>query len=188
MNFVLTCLLAFCFVAVDDHCGNFPARQFDESQSTKWKNRYTNLAYGYSVRIPKGRTGYSDLPPSPQHGFGLVLSWEPRAYLYVDGSYNSLEVKNAKELEQLHLKWLAESAQVIGIEKHNVRLGSLPARRYVARYTCKKLRGTFIEDETILLHQGIVYMVGLLTTQERYGRDKVALEQMLRSWRLAPRE
>ncbi|MBS1808618.1 MAG: hypothetical protein JST84_10545 [Acidobacteria bacterium] len=141
------------------------------------------------MRIPKGRTGYSDLPPSPQHGFGIVLSWEPRAYLYVDGSYNSLEVKQAKELEQLHLKWLAEeAAQVIGIEKRNTRLGSLPARRYVARHRCKKRPGTFIEDETIMLHQGIVYTVGLLTTEERYGRDKVVLEQMLGAWRLAPRE
>ncbi|HXI91061.1 MAG TPA: hypothetical protein VNO24_13680 [Blastocatellia bacterium] len=189
MSCSIALLVAFCLFTVDDHCGDFPEKRFDESENTKWTNRYVNFVYRYSVKIPKGLSGYSDLPPSPQHGVGIVLSWEPRAYIYFDGSYNSSGARNTRELEQEHLKWLAEeSSQITGILHHKSRLGLVSARRYVARHTCRKLQGTFIEDETIMLHKGIVYTASLLTSPDRYSRDKAVLDQMMRSWRLAHRE
>ncbi len=189
MSGCIALLIAFCFFAGNNHCGNFPEKPFADSENYKWTRRYLNYVYGYGVNIPKGLTGYSDLPPSPQHGFGIVLSWESRAYLYFDGSYNSFEAKNTKELEQLHLKWLEEeSGQIISIKKYKTRLGSLTARRYVAERKCKNKAGIFIEDNTILLHKGIVYSACLLTTQERYASDKAVLEKMLRTWRLTHRE
>jgi len=50
-----------------------------------------------------GLVGYTSAAPAPYHGFGIVLSWEPRSYLYVDGSYNSLELKSLKMLKPIIL-------------------------------------------------------------------------------------
>jgi hypothetical protein len=189
MKLCVALFVAFSLPTSNDFCGNFPPSGFDGPGRAKFTGRYYNFVYGYSVRIPKGLAGYNTAPPSPQHGFGVVLSWEPRSYVYFDGSYNSSEAKNAKEIEEAHLKWLEEkSAQVTGVERFNLHLGPLRARRYVARHTCKKVQGEFVEDTVIALYQGIVYSASLLTTQARYSQDRVILERMLRTWRLARRE
>lgn len=189
MELLITLILAFSISTGDDNCGNFPAKGFDGPEMDKFTETYSNFVYGYSVKIPKGLVAYNAPAPAPQHGYGIVLSWEPRAYIYVDASYNSSDANNAKEIEDTHLKWLQEeSAEIISIEKTRSRLGPLSARRYVAKRTCKKLKGIFIEDMTMVLHEGIVYSAGLLTTQDRYLRDKAVLEEMLKTWRLAHRE
>lgn len=189
MNFCIALLIAFCFSSADDHCGNFPAKDFDGPGMAKFTGRYSNFVYGYAVKIPKELTAYNNPPPSPQHGFGIVVSWEPRAYIYFDGSYNAGDAKNGEEIEQTYLKWLGEeSAQILSIQKYKSRLGRLSARRYVAKHTCKKLQSIFVEDMTIVLYKGVVYSAGLLTTEDRYLRDKVVLEHMLAGWRLIRRE
>lgn len=189
MELLMTLVLAFSIFTGDVNCGNFPPKGFDGPDMAKFTGTYSNFVYGYSVKVPRGLVGHNTPAPSPQHGYGIVLSWEPRAYIFVDGSYNSSEAKNANEIEETYLKFLQEeSAEVIKVEKSRSVLGPLSARRYVAKHTCKKLRGTFIEDMTIALHKGVVYSAGLLTTPDRYLRDKPVLEQMLKTWRLAQRK
>src|SRR5436190_16144964 len=133
MTFCLALVIAFSLSA-DDHCGNFPPKSFSGQGVPKHTRSYSNYVYGYSVKLPTGLTGYSTPPPAPQHGFGIVLSWKPRVYIYFDGSYNAFEAKDVREIEQMHLKWVAEkSAQVVSVKKYAHYLGRLPARRYVVQ-------------------------------------------------------
>jgi hypothetical protein len=189
MNLATLIIIAFSILAGDNTCGSFPDRDFGGPDMPKHTRIYANSIYGYSVRIPNGLAGYSSPSPTPQHGFGIVLSWEPRAYISFDGSYNAWGAKNVSELQEIQLKWVAEkAAHVVSIRKYRWRIGPLSARRFVAHHRCNQAKGTFIEDTTIALHRGIVYTATLLTTKERYQEDKVVMERMMRDWRSLARD
>jgi hypothetical protein len=170
-------------------CGDFPRPGFDGPETSRFAGLTYNPNYGYSVIIPKGLVGHSAAPPAPYHGFGIILSWEPRSYLYVDGSYNSLELETLGKVEAQYLEWLKEeSKKIISVKQSVTKLGPLQARRYVALHTCPKVSGDFIDDYTFAFNKGrdIIYTVALLTTAERYKKDKRVLEAILKSWKLQP--
>src|SRR5438105_1993762 len=88
-------LLWFFWVPVisrGESCGNFPAAGFDAPEMRHFSDEYRNPNYGFGVTIPKGLTGHDLAAPTPHHGFGVVLSWEPRVYIDFDGSYNVLNL------------------------------------------------------------------------------------------------
>lgn len=189
MNILAISILILLPLAAGDDCGRFPWAGFGSPDMPKHTGSYSNSIYGYFVRIPGGLAGYSAAPPAPEHGFGVVLSWEPRAYISFDGSYNAAFAESLREIEETHLKWVREKAErVLSVERRQVRLGPLRARRYIARHTCRNATGRFVEDTTMALHKGVIYSATLLTTEERYAKDRAVLEQMLRSWRLIVRE
>jgi hypothetical protein len=72
----------------------------------------------------------------PHHGFGVVLSWEPRRYISFDGSY-TVETRpsvtpSVNQVQAQALEWVhEESDRAISVRKTKTRLGSLPARRHV---------------------------------------------------------
>jgi hypothetical protein len=170
-------------IAAPENCGRFPAPGFDGPDMDRHTGNYANPTYRYSVRIPDGLAGFSAPPPAPHHGFGVVLSWEPRAYIYFDGSYNALDDQDSDEVANRHLQWLGNDAEkIIAVRKQKVRFKGAPASRYVARIACKGLPGEFVEDMRFVLRDGIVYSAGLLTTADRYRRDSAIFESMLRSW------
>src|SRR3989442_11999756 len=112
-------------------CGDFPAPGFDAPEMRHFTGQYSNPNFGFAVRIPKGITGH-DLPaPAPHHGFGVVLSWEPRAYMDFDGSYNALEL-SLPETENQNLERLRESSEsLLSVSSKGSKLGPLDARRQV---------------------------------------------------------
>lgn len=170
-------------------CGDFPPQGFDDTAAPRLTGPTYNPKYGYSVVIPKGLVGHSADASAPYHGFGIVLSWDPRSYLYVDGTYNSLESESLEDVEAQYLSWLKEaSGKIISVHHRVVKLGGLRARRNVARHPCPNLSGDFIDDYTFAFskNKDIIYTVALLTTHERYKKDKRVLEELLKTWKLRP--
>src|SRR5260221_694770 len=80
----------FFYVASTGNCGRFPEMDFRKSGSPAFHGVYANHAFGYRVRLPRSITAYGEPPPQPAHGVGIILSWEPRSYLYLDGSWNGM--------------------------------------------------------------------------------------------------
>lgn len=170
-------------------CGDFPDPGFDGPDIRRFTGAYYNPNYGYSVVIPKGLIGHDSAPPSPHHGFGIVLSWEPRAYVYVDGSYNSAEFESIEDVETQHLTWLKEeSVKIVSVDHIVTDLGILKAKRFIARHTCPQISDTFIDDYIFAFSKdkNILYTIALLTTESRYNKDKRVLEQLIKTWELKP--
>lgn len=188
--FVLFVFAPWCLYA--ESCGDFPTLGFDGPHMSKFIGQYSNPNYGFTVTIPKGITGYADPPPNPHHGFCVILSWKPRAYIYFDGSYtmenSSLRPVSLNEVEESHLSGLRnESEQVRSTGKSSMKLGQLQAKRLVVYRTCKGHNEVFVADEIFALSHGgeITYSAILLTTQSRYKKDRNLFESFLRTWRLS---
>lgn len=183
--------LAACQLWTQGTCGKFPAPGFGGPDMRPERGTVTNPNYYYAVTIPPGLTGFSSPAPSPYHGFGIVLSWEPRAYLRVDGSYNSSEYKSSREAARQYLKWEREAAgTMLAARCHTVHAGGCPATRLVCRYICADnvTRRVLHEVFFIRKKEGIIYEVGLDTTQSREKEDLVVFEQILSSWKMTPPE
>ena len=142
------------------------------------------------MQLPAGLVGHGAPSQSPDHGFGIVLSWTPRAYLYIDGSYEVLADDTLAKQEARHSAYMRSDAfRVLSTQTMKTQLGPLPAVRLVARYECEGLRGLYVTDEVVALSEdlSVVYKVALLTTTKRYRADKAVFDEMLRSFALSPR-
>lgn len=163
------------------------------------RGRYTHFDYAYSVLVPAGMTGATDPPGGSQHGFGIDLTnptttaWTerdslPKAYLYVEGSYNSAELASLDDAVQESLKFLKEKdGRSRLLSKRRTRLGGLPAIRFTASYDEGNEAMT---EEEIIAFRGpdsdIVYSIDLRTPASRYARDKSLVTQMQKSWLADP--
>ncbi|HEX7317397.1 MAG TPA: hypothetical protein VF297_26090 [Pyrinomonadaceae bacterium] len=168
------------------------------------KGVYENYVYGYSVRIPDGMIGLGSAPPAPQHGFGIALDYPrstnwthedefPKSYVYVDGSYNSLEWKRLDEVVNAHLEYLREDSADVHVQSRTrTRLGSLRAARLVAHY--EEGVEEMVSDQVFAFRveedgaRSVVYTLGLTTPRLKYERDRAVLEELMRNWRLQPVE
>jgi hypothetical protein len=171
-------------------CGTFPAVGFDGPDMSRFVGEYSNPNYGFAVRIPDGFVGHNSPPPMPHHGFGVVLSWEPRAYIDFDGSYtvetDASTDPSVAQVQSRSLQWLREeSERIISVRTTRVRLGPLPARRHVVYRTCEGRPGVFVVDEVVALSGNITYTATLLSVAGRYARDRNVFGQILRTWRLS---
>ncbi len=168
-------------------CGQFPDPSFEGPQNAAFKDRYENLIYMYAVTIPKGLTGYSSPPPSPQHGFGIVLSWEPRSYLFVDSSANSLDYKHEKEALENHLRYLkGEAGSIVSRKISRSLLGKAGALRQEIHYKCPGSSEERVQIMVISLRTGgsLVDMVELDTTATMMQRDLGVFDRIVKSWRI----
>jgi hypothetical protein len=171
-----------------------------ETEEAVFEGRYENHVYGYSVHVPAGMRGAGSTPPAPQHGFGIDLdhprstAWKdardfPKSYLYVDGSYNSLEWKRARDAANAHLGYLRDDGgKVRVLETTPASLGGLDAVRIVALY---EEGGEQMAYDAVFAFAGeasIVYTLALTTPLSKYERDRRVLEEMRASWRLQPVE
>jgi hypothetical protein len=185
-------LLAGCLVALSsfasaaESCGQFPSTGFDGPDMTRIVGRYVDVQYRYAVTVPAGVTGYTNASPLPDHGFGIVLSWAPRSYLSVDGTYDAVEWKTADAAARTLLQWDRESStRVLSHARSHVRLGALAAIRQVIRHRCANLPDVYVDDDVVTVDakRGVVYKVSLTTTETRYRRDEAVMDQMLSTWR-----
>jgi hypothetical protein len=177
-------------------------RDTSEAEEALFKGRYENYVYGYSVYIPDGMVGAGSTPPAPQHGFGINLdnpcstAWKgardfPKSYLYVDGSYNSLEWRWLDDAVAFHLNFLREKAENIRVQSRTLtRLGGLHAVRVVALY--EEGGEEMVSDEVVaFMHKAngeasVIYTLDLSTPLSKYERDRPALEVLQKSWCLQP--
>lgn len=150
------------------------------------RGKYFNYEYGYSIKIPAGLTGYRSPAPMPNHGFGINLSKEDCAQVWVDGMYNSLEWGSLKEAANNEVKYLkANNISDISLLRLTYSpLSHLHAARIVVAYNKSGL--PMIEDEFIAMRKerDIVYTLQLRTTAARYSQDVEVLNQLEQSFRL----
>ena len=178
------CALLAGTATATEPCGRFPSPGLEGLQRVK--GRYSNAQYFYSVDVPAELAAYTEPAPQPDHGFGIVLSWEPRAYLDVDAMYDTLEWKTAAVAANQSLAWTRESStQVLSHARAPARLGALRALRQVVRHRCAGLGDVYVDDDVIAVDakEGVVYKVALTTTQARYRQDKAVMDRVLATWR-----
>jgi hypothetical protein len=90
MSAFLILFIYFFHVTSTGNCERFPEIDFRKSGSPAFHGVYANHAFGYRVRLPRKITAYGEPSLQPAHGVGIILSWEPRSNLYLDGSWNAL--------------------------------------------------------------------------------------------------
>jgi hypothetical protein len=183
---VLLLAAAAAGVRAAEPCGHFPSPGFDGPDMRRVEHHYTNVQYLYSVELPPGHAAYTNPGPQPDHGVGIVLSWEPRAYLFVDGTYDAIEWKTPRAAATQMLAWTREaSTAVLSHARTAARLGRLRAVRQVVRHRCATLPDVYVDDEVVAIdnREGIVYQLSLRTTEARYAADKALMDGMLASWR-----
>lgn len=171
-----------------------------EDGEAVFEGQYENYVYGYSVHIPAGMVGAGSTPPAPQHGFGIDLdhprstAWKdvrdsPKSYLYVDGSYNSLEWERLDDAVNAHLSYRREDGVAVRVlSKTPTRLGDLRAVRVVARYEAGGEQMIWDAFFAFGDEASPVYTLALSTPLSKYERDRPVLEEMQASWRLQPVE
>jgi len=186
---VLACVVSLALAAPlatqATSCGRFPRPGFDDADQFRVEGRYANSQYGYAVSLPVGRVGHDAPPPASNHGFGIVLSWTPRASIYVAANYEVADDDTLAKQEASHRQFTRQDAhRVLSTKSMAAQLGALPAARLIARYECKGLRGLYITDEVVALSddRSVVYTMALLTTVKRYRKDKAVFEEMVRSF------
>lgn len=156
---------------------------------SRFEGRYRNVQYAYAATIPGGWVGHGPPSPAPEHGFGVVLSWTARAYLYADGSYEVMDDKTVEEAAARQLGYTRqEASRMRSARAVKARLGPLKAVRQIARYECQGLKDIYVTDEFVALSGdgGVVYKISLSTVEKRYRKDRQVLEEMARSFAVLP--
>jgi hypothetical protein len=152
--------------------------------------QYTNAAYGYKVRIPKGFTGLKPPPPMPNHGFFIRLSSDSDERIDVDANYNSLFWASLDDAVKATLGLIrSRSEKLVLVNQKTSRLGEIPAVRFVVTYRGAASTNTVLEDHTIAMKKTgeepadqIVYDVALVTSKSQYGNYKKVLDRLLETW------
>jgi hypothetical protein len=145
------------------------------------------------VELPSELVGFSDPAPMPQHGIGVILSTEPKSYIWVDGSYNAAFLESLDAAINQHLEWLAEDGTDIEVlRREKTHLQKLPAMRLVTQYKSLATGEIRVQDLIIAFRpyedeeRGITYTIGLIAPQSRYNEDALVLEQIINGWRMKP--
>jgi hypothetical protein len=167
--------------AVSDYCGSLPAPGFDQAPNQARTGRYENPIYGYSVRIPAHLTGYA-AAAGPERGFGIVLSWSPRAYLRVDAAYDMYFDIDAAHVHRSDLVSMRLHDSVIEDLAESSSLAKRLGGRYRTRVQCGADSKIYIHEDVIVFVNREIYRLDLQTVEERYQADVDVLNTMLRTW------
>jgi hypothetical protein len=157
-----------------------------------YTGEYVNPTFGYKVMIPDGLKGKGSPEPQQQHGFVIELSPENKALLSVDGSYNALLWRSLDEAYNEEYKYRSKDATILEVkQKKKIGLDTHPAIWSIIRYADKKTGETRIESQILSMRNcsdeelaNIIYKIYLDTPESRFTQDRVAMEQLLRSWKL----
>jgi hypothetical protein len=153
----------------------------------EYRGRYVNLSYEYSVRIPKGFTAYDGRDETNHNGFVLGLGKAPQSVIFVSGEHNSMEYNTPREVAMEFVEWLRQDGKKIESETiTESHLGTLDAVRLVVIYTCPGSADRHIKSSIIALSpdKGFLYELALYSPANRYERDRAALDQLIKSWKV----
>jgi hypothetical protein len=172
-------------LARGEFCGGPPPAGFDQAPNHPRAGDYVNAPYGYALTIPPGRTAYAGAQ-GPERGFGIVLSWTPRAFLRVDAAYDvfydiTAAIVHLRDLNAIRLRDVVLSDHIAAAS-----LAHEPGGRYVTRVQCAGDPTLYIHDDVIVMRRREIYRVDLQTVPERYAQDVKLLEDIVRSWRWVP--
>ena len=153
---------------------------------------YYNCSYGYAFRIPKGFVGRGEPDGHPQHGVRIWSSEHRESYVWIDGSFNSLEWQTLDDAAKFQQEALNDRGTDVSlIERQVTRLGRLKALRLTFSYRENGAETRIIEEMVLARRRSkeepeIIYTIGLKTPQTTYQRDRRMFENVLRTWQLKP--
>jgi hypothetical protein len=182
------CIVACTFGAAatasagEGFCGTQPPAGFDQPPNHVHTGRYLNQLYGYSVDIPASLSAYAK-PEGPERGFGIVLSWLPRAYLSVDAAYDVFYDITADGVHRRDLNAIRLHDLVLADQAASYSVAHAAGGRYVTRVQCAGDARVYIHDAVIVVRNREIYRLDLQSVPERYAGDVKVLDAMLRSWR-----
>jgi hypothetical protein len=169
-----------------EFCGLVPPPGFDQAPNVAHTGRYVNATYGYSVRIPAPLVGFTSAS-GPERGFGIVLSWTPRAFLRVDASYDVFYDLTANGVHRSDLNAVRVHDTLVADAAAAAALDSAPGGHYRFQLRCSGDPSLYVIENILVVRRREVYRLQLQTTPERFDRDHRVLEQLARSWRWQPR-
>ena len=165
-----------------EFCGALPSAGFDQAPNQAHAGHYLNPVYGYALIIPTPLQGYTQAGAA-QRGFGIILSWAPRAFLSVDAAYDVYYDITADGVHRRDINAIRLHDQVLGDQSAGYSLAHAAGGRYVTRVQCAGDARIFIHDDVIVVRNREIYRVNLQSLPERYDSDVLVLNAMLRSWR-----
>jgi hypothetical protein len=165
-----------------EFCGTVPIAGFDQPPNAAHSGQYLNQVYGYAVTIPAKLSAYT-AAGAPQRGFGIVLSWTPRAYLAVDAAYDAFYDITADGVHRRDLNAIRLHDQVVHDQAAGYSLAHAAGGRYMTRVQCAGDPQVYIHDDVIVVRNREIYRLNLQTLPERYADDVKVLDALLRSWR-----
>ena len=169
-------------------CTPFPGNDFGAVDQPAWRQAYANGTYRYRIAIPAGRVAYGAAAPAPNHGVGIVLSGATRGYAWVDGSYNVFDgVDSARDFLEMQERAVhvgdAPPETVLALHRRALRLDGRAGVLQVKRYRCGRDGPVRVEHQAVAIRDGVVYTVGLDTTQAADARDSRVFAEIVASWR-----
>lgn len=183
---ILAGVLAMCVAhqsyAQGQFCGDLPARGFDQAPNGAHSGRYVNRAYGYSVIIPKGFTAYT-AAVGPERGFGMILSWAPRAIVQVDAGYDAFYDITAAGVHRRDLNTIRLHNRVLDDRVLAASLAHVAGGRYLTDVQCTSDPQRYRRDDVIVIRYREIYRINLQTVPARYASDVRLINAMLKSWR-----
>jgi hypothetical protein len=174
-------VLSSVAAARGEFCGQVPAPGFDQPPNQPHTGRYLNAVYGYSLQLPPGLRAYT-AAEGPERGFGVVLSWSPRAYLSVDAAYDAYFDITAEGVHRRDINAIRLHDVVVSDQGSSYSLAHLAGERYLTRVQCAGDSRIYVHDEVIVMRNREIYRLHLQSVPERYASDVPALDAMLRSW------
>jgi len=186
-------LLASAPLAASASCSPFPLDDFGTAGQPAWRQTYANGTYGYRVAIPPGRVAYGSPPPAPDRGVGIRLGGPPWGYAWVDGSYNVYDgVRSARDYLDMENRPArlgdAPPQTVLALHMRPLRLAGRPGMLQVKRYRCGRDGLARVEHLAVAIRDGVVYTVGLDTTQSADAQDAHVFDALVASWRFLRRD
>jgi hypothetical protein len=168
-------------LARGEFCGALPAPGFDQPPNLAHSGHYLNQIYGYSLTIPAALRAYTPAA-GPERGFGIVLSWSPRAFLSVDAAYDVYYDISAEGVHRRDINAIRLHDLVLGDQASASALAQVAGARYVTQVQCAGDPGIYIHDDVIVVRNREIYRLNLQSVPERYAEDIKVLNAMLRSW------
>lgn len=171
-------------------CNDFPFTQLLKGlprSRYEYRGQYVNLAYEYSVRIPKGLTAYDGRDQARHDGFGLALGESPQSYIFVRGEPNSLEYDTARQAATRGIEYLRQDGKKIESEAiTDSHLGTLDAALLVVNYTCPGSEERYTQSSIMALSpdKRFLYTLELYSSANRYGSDRAVLDELIKSWKM----
>lgn len=153
----------------------------------EYRGRYVNWAYEYSVRIPKGLTGYDGRDQARHNGFALALDKGSQCVVFVSGDPNSIEYNTPREAAARDVEFLRQQGKKIESETiTESRLGTLDAVLLVVNYTCPGSADRYVKSSVIALSpdNGFLYALELYSPANQYAGGRAVFDEIIKSWKL----
>jgi hypothetical protein len=164
----------------------------ETESETLWRTRYSNEDYGFYVLLDTGTIGHGTHSPAPNHGFLVSLpdvgrqspaSATEDRFVWVDISYNASDYHSLSDVAFYEDHLMDDERGASRVVEHKfTKLTGLKAILYRNEYSSPK--GTIVEEQIIALRSGIIYTIGLQTTQADLSSDELQFRRIQGGFRL----